>query len=89
MVVHEEEAMWQIVERAWVYVVRDPDRAGRGLVTILVSNLDSQLSALASRGMAASEIETIPGKYRKAAFTDPEGNVLSFGESFAVTAALP
>lgn len=83
VVVHEEEAMWQIVERAWIYVVRDPERAGRGLVTILVSNLDRQLSALASRGMAASEVETVPGKYRKAAFTDPEGNMLSFGESLA------
>lgn len=83
VIVHEEESMWEIVDRAWVYVVRDPGRAGRGLVTILVSNLDSRLSALASRGMAASEVETLPGKYRKAAFTDPEGNMLSFGESLA------
>jgi hypothetical protein len=46
--------------------------------------LDDQLLALGSRGIVANQVETIPGKYRKAVFTDTEGNQLSFGESLAV-----
>ena len=35
---------------AWVYVVEDSERAGRGLLTVIVDDLDAQLAGLAQRG---------------------------------------
>jgi hypothetical protein len=39
-------------------------RAGRGLVTLLVEDLDSLLADLAERGFPAAPIEFVPGAAR-------------------------
>jgi hypothetical protein len=75
-----EEAMWRVVNSAWVYVVHDARRAGEGLHTILVGDLVSYSAGLAERGIDVPEIETVPGKYRKIALEDPEGNTITVGE---------
>ena len=73
--------MWRLVGPAgWIYVVLDPERAGSALLTLLVDDLDAHLAELADRGIAAAEIETIPGKVKRAAVTDPDGNRITFGE---------
>ncbi|HEX3369256.1 MAG TPA: VOC family protein [Candidatus Cybelea sp.] len=74
------EAMWRVTQTAWVYVVRDVTRAGKALVTILLSDLDGYLAGIAARGAALPEVETAPGIFRRAAFVDVEGNTLTFGE---------
>jgi predicted enzyme related to lactoylglutathione lyase len=81
VVVREDaEAMWRVTQTAWVYVVRDVARAGKALVTILLSDLDEYLAGIAARGAASPEIETAPGLFRRAAFVDAEGNTLTFGQ---------
>lgn len=78
---HEGEAVWQLAETGWIYVVRDPARAsGRGLITVLVEDLEAQVAELAERGLATEPIETVPGKVRRARIEDPEGNMITFGE---------
>jgi hypothetical protein len=50
IVPNENEIMWSIAGNGWLYVVRDPERAGRTVVTISVSDLDQFVADLASRG---------------------------------------
>lgn len=85
VVVEGREAMWQLADKAWLYIVRDADRAGKSLFTILVSDLEASLSALRTRGMELPEIETEPGKFRRAVMIDPDGNTIAFGQSFSTT----
>ena len=79
LVPHDNEAAWKIATDGWVYVVRDPERAGNGLVTILVDDLDERLAALTSRGIQSAAVETYSTGVRKVVFTDPEGNSLALG----------
>ena len=75
---HEREVCWRVAEAGWVYVVEDPERAGRGLVTIIVSDLDERLETLAGRGLVPAETEmTSP---RKVTFVDADGNRLSLAQ---------
>lgn len=77
----DEEVMWQLVPGGWVYVVHNAERAGQGLLTILVRDLQRHVEMLVERGIAVPEIETEPGLYRKIALEDPLGNMLSIGEN--------
>ena len=81
--VTEQESMWQLTDTGLVYVVGDANRAGSALLTILVSNLEDFVAELGKRGLGTSAIETVPGAYRKAMITDPEGNLISFGEDIS------
>jgi hypothetical protein len=80
---HETEAVWQIIENGWIYLVADPDRTGKALLTLMVDNLDRHVAALKERGLAVGAIETQPGRFRKAEVTDPEGNTISFGQALS------
>ena len=37
MVPHDHEAVWQLTDTGWLYIVEDAERAGRALVTLLVT----------------------------------------------------
>lgn len=80
MLPNEIEAAWQLGESGWVYVVADPGRAGSALVTLIVDDLDVVVADIAGRGIAVPAIETIPGAARKAQYTDPDGNRVTFGQ---------
>ncbi len=70
--------MWHLAERASLYVVQDPERAGDALVTLAVRDLEEVLSDTAQLAPAMSA--TGPADLRTAAFTDPDGNRLTFFE---------
>jgi predicted enzyme related to lactoylglutathione lyase len=86
VVVKEDESMWQVAEKAWIYVVADADRAGNALVTLMVSDLGEHVAELEARGVAVGAIETAPGRFRRVAITDPEGNRIAFAEVLGDTA---
>jgi predicted enzyme related to lactoylglutathione lyase len=71
----------------WIYLVADPGRAGRALLTLIVHDLEDHLAQLAQRGLIAGEIETLAGVGRKAVITDPEGNMITFAEVLSTTGA--
>ncbi len=73
------EAVWQVSEHAWIYVVADTERAGRSLLTILVEDLDDQVAQLADRGLEPTKQETYAEGKRKITYRDPEGNEIAFG----------
>jgi catechol 2,3-dioxygenase-like lactoylglutathione lyase family enzyme len=83
VVVSDNEAMWQLRDGGWVYVVGDAARAGRGLLTVLVDDLDDLLEQIAARGLGRAAIESAAGLYRKATLEDPDGNTISFGEDLS------
>jgi predicted enzyme related to lactoylglutathione lyase len=76
---NDNEAVWRLGP-AWIYVVGDAERAGNGLLTVLVDDLDRQVAELAERGLKTGPIETVPDTVRTAAITDPDGNRTTFGQ---------
>ena len=83
VIVTENEAMWQVTETGWIYVVGDSNRAGKALLTLLVDDLEGCVAELGERGLAPGTIETVPGLYRKAVISDPEGNMISLVEDLS------
>ena len=78
---HDEEAVWRVAG-GWIYVVVDGERAGNALVTVLVDDLDTQLEALAVRGIDAGPVELLAGgRTRRAVVVDPDGNRIAFGQA--------
>jgi hypothetical protein len=65
---NEREASWQLTPASSIYVVEDPERAGRGFATLIVERLPDR----------DGELETVPGAGRKLTLTDPDGNRVSF-----------
>jgi len=78
---NETERAWKLTDESWIYVVRDPERAGKALVTAMVDDLDERLAGLAQRGIEPDEIQVISEAVRKAVFTDPEGNEIGIGQA--------
>ena len=86
VIVTENESMWRVADAAWIYVVGDTNRAGKALLTLLVDDLGDHVAELGERGLETSAIDTVPGLYRKAVITDPEGNMISLGEDLSTDA---
>ena len=80
---NDAEAVWQLAATASVYLLADAERAGRGVMALVVDDLDASLAGIAGRGIAAGAIEEVPGAGRKAVITDPDGNAVSIVEILA------
>jgi catechol 2,3-dioxygenase-like lactoylglutathione lyase family enzyme len=81
MTPNEIERTWKLTDESWIYVVADPERAGKALVTVMVDDLDERLVRLEGRGIEPDEIQEISEAVRKAVFTDPEGNQIGLGQA--------
>jgi catechol 2,3-dioxygenase-like lactoylglutathione lyase family enzyme len=77
---NDDEYVWQLEEHSWIYVVRDAQRAGNGLLTVLVDDLDDQIAELAERGLTTDPTETMGNGVRTAEIRDPAGNLIKFGQ---------
>jgi predicted enzyme related to lactoylglutathione lyase len=75
---NEKEIMWCVAGNGWLYVIEDPERAGRTVVAVSVSDLDEFLADLASRGIDAGPIEVVGEGARKASVVDADGNMISW-----------
>jgi catechol 2,3-dioxygenase-like lactoylglutathione lyase family enzyme len=76
---HSSEAVWTIAEDRSIYVVEDAARAGNGVLTVFVDDLDAQVAAITARGLEADEQLTYSGGVRKVVYRDPDGNEVGFG----------
>jgi predicted enzyme related to lactoylglutathione lyase len=77
---NDAEAVWQLAATASFYVAVDsarPERAGQGVLMLVVEDLDSCLAEIAGRQIALGEIEQIGQVGRRCPVTDPDGNVIS------------
>ena len=73
------EAVWELAEHRYVYIVVRPEHAGHALHTFFVGDLDARLAQMAERGLKPAEHETYANGVRKATFRDPDGNEIGFG----------
>ncbi|HUI25427.1 MAG TPA: VOC family protein [Candidatus Kryptonia bacterium] len=80
VVAHETEVMWQITERAWLYILRDVAHAGNSIVTMAVPDIEAATSALKVRSIAIGAIEPEGDAGRKAVALDPDGNSIAIIE---------
>ena len=76
--VTNDEVMWRFADVAWLYIVRDDQRAGRALVALCVADLDQTLAEISDRGISGGQVEAVGDSARKAVITDTDGNTLSF-----------
>lgn len=73
------EAVWQVGEHQYVYIVVRPEDAGHAVHLLFVSDFDARLSEIVGRGLEPAERETLDNGVRKAVFRDPDGNEIGFG----------
>jgi catechol 2,3-dioxygenase-like lactoylglutathione lyase family enzyme len=76
---HATEAVWTIADERSVYIVEDADRAGHGVVTIFVDDLDAVVAEIAARGLEPDERLTYSNGVRTTLYRDPDGNEIGFG----------
>jgi catechol 2,3-dioxygenase-like lactoylglutathione lyase family enzyme len=80
LVPHAGEACWDLGGGLWVYFVVDAQRAGGGVLTVLVDDLDALIADWATRGIAPDDVRAEGPDARKARLHDPDGNELGFGQ---------
>ncbi|MFF0746339.1 VOC family protein [Streptomyces sp. NPDC004111] len=75
---HDTEAVWEVAEHRYVYIVEDPERAGNALVLSFVDDLDERVAAVARRGIEPAKREVF-GDVHKVIYRDEDGNEISLG----------
>jgi hypothetical protein len=76
---NETEAVWELAEHRYVYIVVRPEHAGHAMHTVFVGDFDARIWQIAERGLEPAERETYANGVRKATFRDPDGNEIGFG----------
>ena len=76
---YDTEAVWELAEHRFVYIVERPDRAGHAEHTLFVDDLDALVAGVGERGLEPENRETYSNGVRKATFRDPDGNEIGFG----------
>ncbi len=75
---HATEAVWELAEHRFIYVVEDPGRAGNALVTLFTDDLDEVVDAIGNRGIEPTGRESYPNGVGKVTYRDPDGNEVGF-----------
>lgn len=76
---HDTEAVWELAEHRYVYIVQQPEHAGHARHTLFVDNLDALVAQVADRGLDPLQRETYPNGVCKITYRDPDGNEIGFG----------
>ncbi|WP_084962903.1 VOC family protein [Thermoactinospora rubra] len=76
---HDTEAVWEVAEHRYVYIVQEPERAGNALVLSFVDDLDDRVAEIARRGIEPAERERYGNGVTKVIYRDADGNEISFG----------
>jgi hypothetical protein len=78
---NDTEAVWEVAEHRYVYIVQDPARAGNALVLSFVNDLTSRVTDISRRGIEPASRETYDSGTVKVTYQDADGNQISFGGS--------
>jgi hypothetical protein len=78
---NDTEAVWEVAEHRYIYIVQDPQRAGNALVLSFVDDLGDRVTKIALRGFEPARRETYDSGAAKVIYRDADGNEISFGGS--------
>jgi catechol 2,3-dioxygenase-like lactoylglutathione lyase family enzyme len=84
-----DEVLWEIDERAWLFIEPNAPQAGAGRITLSVTGLDELLERLVGEGIEHEPIETYSNGVRHVNVPDPDGNAIAFAEPPAAASASP
>jgi predicted enzyme related to lactoylglutathione lyase len=76
---YDTEAVWEINEHGYVFIVEKSKGAGHAEHTIFVEDLDAIVAGISDRGIEPSERETYGNGVRKVIYRDDEGNEIGYG----------
>jgi len=76
---HDTEAVWELAEHRYVYIVEQPEHAGHTRITVFVEDLDALVAGIRERGLESTTRESYPNGVRKVSYRDPDGNEIGFG----------
>ena len=78
---NDTEAVWEVAEHRYIYIVQNPGRAGNALVMSFVDDLDDRVADIARRGVEPARREMPAEGVTKVIYQDADGNEISFGGS--------
>lgn len=81
---NEIEAVWQLADDRYVYIIKDPDRAGGAVSMIWVDDPVTEVKRIAEQGVEPVTVEKYDNVW-KYVFHDVDGNELGFGGAVSVT----
>ena len=76
---NDTEAVWEVAEHRYIYIVQQPERAGNALVLSFVDDLDDRVATIAGRGVEPARRETYASGVTKVTYRDADGNEISLG----------
>jgi catechol 2,3-dioxygenase-like lactoylglutathione lyase family enzyme len=76
---HDTEAVWELAEHRYVYIVQQPEHAGHAMHTLFVDDLDTLVARIAEQGLNPAKQETYSNGVRKITYRDADGNEIGFG----------
>jgi hypothetical protein len=76
---HDTEAVWELAEHRYLYIVQQPKNAGHARATLFVGDLDALVEQIALRGLDPATCENFPNGVRKMTYRDADGNEIGFG----------
>jgi hypothetical protein len=79
---NDVEAVWQLAEDRYVYVVEAPERAGGAIGMIWVDDPVAEVSKISNRGLEPVDVEK-HGTVWKYVFHDADGNETGIGGEVA------
>jgi hypothetical protein len=86
---NEIEAVWEVAEHGYLYIVLRPEHAGHAVHTLFVDDFGTRLAEIAARGLTAAAQEIYSNGVRKATYLDPDGNEIGFGGAPVDRGAVP
>ncbi|MFI7064041.1 VOC family protein [Kribbella sp. NPDC050124] len=72
------EAVWQVAENQYVYIIQDTDRAGGAVGMIWVDDPAAEVARISGQGLEPVDIEKHDSVW-KYVFHDPDGNETGIG----------
>jgi hypothetical protein len=76
---NDTEAVWEVADHGYIYIVQEPGRAGHALVLSFVDDLEARVAQLFKRGIQPASRETYDNGVTKVIYRDADGNEISFG----------
>jgi hypothetical protein len=75
---NDVEAVWQVAEHQWIYIIVDKGRAGNSIQNVKGDELDKLVSEISKRGIDFDKDDHPADNTRKVIYFDPDGNEIGF-----------